>query len=67
MPGDVGTSDVIVGVTVTVKATPLLGAFVVTTTLPVVAAVGTTATIEVALQLVIDVAAVPLNATVLDP
>src|SRR5207247_3448146 len=64
---DVGASDVIDGGTVTVNATPLLGEFVVTTTLPVVAPAGTTATIDVALQLVIDVAAVPLNATVLDP
>src|SRR5439155_169330 len=64
---DVGTSDVIDGGTVTVKVTPLLGEFVVTTTLPVVAPVGTTATIDVALQLVIEVAAVPLNVTALDP
>jgi hypothetical protein len=39
----------------------------VTTTFPVVAPVGTTATIDVAFQLVIEVAAVPLNATVLVP
>lgn len=39
----------------------------VTTTLPVVAPVGTTATICVALQLVIEVAVVPLNFTVLVP
>jgi hypothetical protein len=39
----------------------------VTTTLPVVAPVGTAATIDVLLQLVIDVAAVPLNVTVLVP
>ena len=38
-----------------------------TTTLPVVAPVGTVATIEVALQLPIVVAAVPLNFTVLVP
>jgi hypothetical protein len=47
---------------VPVLATPLT----VTTTLPVVAPVGTAATIDVALQLVI-VAVVPLNFTVLVP
>ena len=46
---------------VTVNATPLLGESVVTITLPVEAPTGTTATIDVALQLVIDVARVPLN------
>src|SRR5204863_3939 len=64
---ELGTRDVIDGGTVTVKVTPLLGAFVVTTTLPVVAPAGTMTTIEVALQLVIEVAPVSLNATVLDP
>ena len=49
----------------TVNDTPLLFTpLTVTTTLPVVAPVGTVATIEVALQLPIVVAAVPLNFTV---
>src|SRR5215467_12390847 len=57
-----------VGVAVTVKADPLLATPpTVTTTLPVVAPAGTTATIDVALQLVIEVAVVPLNFTVLVP
>ena len=43
----------------------MLGASVVTTTLPVVAPAGTTATIDAALQLVMDVARIPLNLTVL--
>ena len=52
----------------TVKKTVLLGTpLTVTTTLPVVAAAGTVATIEVALQLVIVVTAAPLKATVLVP
>jgi hypothetical protein len=52
---------------VTEKATPLLATpATVTTTLPVVAALGTGTTMLVALQLV-GVADVPLNATVLDP
>jgi hypothetical protein len=52
----------------TVKKTLLLGTpLTVTTTFPVVAAAGTAATIDVALQLVIVVAAVPLKATVLVP
>ena len=52
----------------TVKLTPLLSnPFTVTITLPVVAPAGTVATIEVALQLVIAVATVPLNFTVLVP
>jgi len=47
-----------------VKLTPLLGTpFTVTTTLPVVAPVGTGTTIELALQ-VVGVAVVPLNVTV---
>ena len=51
----------------TVKLTPLLGfPLTVTTTFPLVAPVGTGATIEVALQLV-GVAVVPLNFTVLLP
>src|SRR5207245_4510654 len=51
----------------TVKLTPLLGfPLTVTTTFPLVAPVGTGATIEVALQLV-GVAVVPVNFTVLLP
>lgn len=51
----------------TVNAVPELDTpLTVTTRFPVVAALGTTATIVVELQLVI-VAAVPLNVTVLDP
>jgi hypothetical protein len=54
------------GVGSTVNATPLLHPpIVVTTTLPVEAPVGTTAMIDALLQLVIEVAAVPLNFTVL--
>ncbi len=65
---DVGDKLVIAGGGVTVNATALLEMpFEVTTTFPVVAPVGTTATIEVALQLVIDVAVVPLKVTVLVP
>jgi hypothetical protein len=57
-----------VGVARTVNDVPLLATpLTVTTTLPVVAPVGTSATIEVLLQLVIDVAVVPLNFTVLAP
>src|SRR5438874_11928485 len=52
---------------ITVNETPLLACpLTVTTTLPVLAPLGTGATIEVALQLV-GVAAVPLKVTVLDP
>jgi hypothetical protein len=52
----------------TVKPTPPLDTPpTVTTTLPVVVPVGTTATIDVALQLVIAVAVVPLNFIVLVP
>jgi hypothetical protein len=63
---DVGFRLVIVGVAVViVKLTPLLAAPpTVTTTLPVVAPLGTGTTMLVALQLV-GVAAVPLNVTVL--
>ena len=52
-----------------VNVTPLLGppAVVVTTTFPVEAPLGTTTTIEVADQLVMEVAAIPLNVTVLLP
>ncbi len=64
---EVGARLVIAGAGVTVKGTPLLATTppTVTTTFPVVAAAGTTATIDVSLQLVIDVAAVPLKVTVL--
>jgi len=56
-----------VGGTVTVNDTPLLARpLTVTTTLPVVAPVGTGTTMLVADQLV-DVAGVPLNVTVLLP
>jgi hypothetical protein len=58
---DVGDKVVMLGVAFTVKLTPLLAApDTVTTTFPVVAPVGTGATMLVALQLV-GVAAVPLN------
>ena len=64
---DVGDRLVMLGAATTVKDEPLLAIeFTVTTTLPVVAPVGTGATIEVALQLV-GVAVVPLNLTVLVP
>ena len=65
---EVADKLVILGVARTVNDTPLLATLLtVTTTLPVVAPVGTFATIEVALQLVIEVAVVPLNFTVLVP
>ena len=55
-------------VDVTVKDTPLLAIPPeVTTTLPVVAPFGTTATIDVELQLIIDVATEPAKLTVLAP
>ena len=64
---EVGERLVIEG-EVTVKAEPLLATpATVTTTFPVVAPAGTSATIDVALQLVIEVAVVPLNFTVLVP
>ena len=64
---EVGDSPVMVGAVATVKLTPLLATPpTVTTTLPVVAPVGTGALIEVALQ-VVGVAVVPLNFTVLEP
>jgi hypothetical protein len=64
---EVGDRPLIAGPVVTVKLTPLLGtALTVTTALPVVAPLGTRATMLVALQLV-GVAAVPLNVTVLVP
>ena len=63
-----GDTLVIVGVGSTVNEAPLLAnPLAVTTTLPVVAPVGTVATIDVALQLPIGSTAVPLNATVLAP
>jgi hypothetical protein len=53
---------------VTVKLTPLLAVPpTVTTTFPVVAPAGTCAAIDEPVQLTTDVAAVPLNITVLDP
>ena len=65
---DVGLRLVIVGVASTVKLDPLLATPpTVTTTFPVVAPAGTGTTMLVALQLVIVVAVVPLNATVLVP
>jgi hypothetical protein len=65
---EVGERVVMLGAATTVKLTPLL--FVpptFTTTLPVVAPVGTVATMDVALQLPMVVAVVPLNFTVLVP
>jgi hypothetical protein len=65
---EVGDRLVMLGADTTVKDTPLLAApLTVTTTLPVVAPVGTVATIDVALQLVIAVTVVVLNFTVLVP
>ena len=62
----VGERLLMLGAATTVKLDPLLALLpTVTTTLPVVAPVGTVATIEVALQLVIEVAVVVLNLTVL--
>jgi hypothetical protein len=64
---DVGDRLVMLGAATTVKLFPLLAVpDTVTTTLPVVAPVGTVATMLDALQLV-AVAVVPLNLTVLDP
>jgi hypothetical protein len=64
---EVGLRLVMLGGTVTVKGTLLLARLLtVTTTLPVVAPLGTGTTILVELQLV-GVAAVPLNVTVLLP
>jgi hypothetical protein len=63
-PPDVGERLVMPGAVVMVNVTPLLAIpLTVTTTLPVVAPVGTEVTIEVPLQ-VWTVAAVPLNLTV---
>jgi hypothetical protein len=62
-----GVNDAMLGAAVTVKVTPLLALLeTVTTTLPVVAPVGTVAVMLDALQLVV-VAVVPLNLTVLLP
>ena len=61
----VGDTLVMLGAATTVNDTPLLFTpLALTTTLPVVAPVGTVATIDVAPQLPIVVAAVPLNLTV---
>lgn len=63
---DVGVKLVMVGGGITVKLTPLLATPpTVTTTLPVVAAVGTGATMLVELQL-LGVAVLPLKVIVLD-
>jgi hypothetical protein len=63
---EIGERLVIEGVGITVKSTGLLATPpTVTTTLPVVAPLGTVTPMLVALQLV-TVAAVPLNVTVLD-
>lgn len=65
---DVGDKVVILGAATTVNDLPALATpLTVTTTLPVVAPVGTNATMEVALQLLMVVADVPLNLTVLVP
>jgi hypothetical protein len=65
---DVGERLVMFGAGTTVNVLLLLTTpLTVTTTLPVVAPVGTVATIEVAPQLVIVVAVVPLNFTELVP
>ena len=65
---EVGDKLVMLGAATTVKVTPLLATPpTVTTTLPVVAPVGTVTTIDVAPQLVIAVAVVVLNFTVLVP
>jgi hypothetical protein len=64
---EVGDKLVMLGAATTVKDDPLLETLLtVTTTLPLVAPVGTVAIIDVALQLV-AVAEVPLNLTVLVP
>src|SRR5208337_4847627 len=65
---EVGDKLVMLGATVTVKLTPVLAKPpTVTTTLPVVAPVGTATTMLVALQLVAVPALVPLKVTVLVP
>jgi len=68
MTACVGDRLVMFGVGTTVKLAPLLALPpTVTITLPVVAPLGTVATIEVLLQLAILVAVVVLNLTVLEP
>lgn len=71
LPYKDGVPDVVrlsVGVGSVLNDTPPLATPpTVTTTLPVVAPVGTTATIDVLLQLVIEVVVVPLKVTVLVP
>jgi hypothetical protein len=65
---DVGETAVMLGAKSTVKATPMLALPpTVTITLPFVAPVGSVATIDVVVQLVIVVAVVPLNFTVFEP
>jgi hypothetical protein len=65
---DVGDKLVIFGAATTVKVTPLLATpLTVTTTFPVVAPLGTVATIDVEPQLAILVTVVVLNLTVLVP
>ena len=65
---EVGDRLVMLGADTTVNDDPLLATpLTVTTTLPVVAPVGTVATIDVELHVVMVVAVVPLNFTVLDP
>ena len=65
---DVGDKLVMLGAATTVNDDPALATpLTVTTTLPVVAPVGTVATIDVALQLVMLVAVVVLNFAVLVP
>ena len=65
---EVGDKLVMLGAGTTVNDFPLLPTPLnATTTLPLVAPVGTVATIDVALQLAIDVAVVLLNFTVLVP
>jgi hypothetical protein len=66
---DVGDTLVVVGVASTVNdlLVLLFTPDTVTRTVPVVAPVGTMATMLVALQLVMEVAVVPLNVTVLVP
>jgi hypothetical protein len=65
---DVGDRLVMLGADTTVNVLPLLATpLTVTTTFPVVAPVGTVATIDVAPQLVIVVAVVPLKVTELVP
>src|ERR1700691_4145691 len=65
---DAGEMPVTTGRPDTVKPAPLVATpLTVTITFPLVAPVGTVATIKVALQSLIVVAGVPLNATELEP